>query len=126
MYIDRYIHDSVIYSHGKDLTQKEYDKAYEELYSKVYDKARDWAVKVTNERIILEYFFDECNITLSDKEFEEAFDKDWEKNKANYEKTYGVKTKEEALELLGKEELELSYKYERFLKVLPEFVTVVE
>ena len=37
-----------------------------------------------------------------------------------------LKTKEEALELLGKEELELSYKYEKLLKVLPEFVTVVE
>lgn len=126
MYIDRYIHDNVIYSYGKDLTQKEYDEAYEDLYSKMYDKAREWAVGVTNERIILEYFFGACNITLSDTEFEEAFSKDWEQNKANYEKKYGITTKEEALELLGKKELELSYKYEKLLKVLPEFITVVE
>ncbi len=125
-YIDRYIHDNIIYSYGKDLSQKEYDEAYEDLYSSIYDKAREWAVGIANERIILEHFFDVCDITLSDEEFEEAFDKDWEKNKANYEKTYGVKTKEEALELLGKKELELSYMYEKLLRVLPSFITIVE
>ena len=125
-YIDRYVHDNIVYSYGNDLTKKEYDEAYEDMYSKVYDKAREWAVKVTNERIVLEYFFEKCNVTLSDKEFEDSFNEDWEKNKANYEKTYGVKPKEEALERLGKKELELSYKYEKLLKVLPDFVTVVE
>ncbi len=126
VYVDKYIHDNVIYSYGDELTQKEYDEAYEDIYDSIYDKAYSWAASIAKERIILKYLFDNCNITLSDKEFDEMLDKDWETNKEAYKKNYGVETKEEALEYLGKDELELSYMFEKMIKVLPDHITIIE
>jgi len=126
VYIDKYIHDNIIYIYGKELTQKEYDEAYEDLYSSNYDSARQWAVSVSEERIILKYLFENCKITLSDKEFEEMLDKDWEENKLQYEQSYGAKSKEEVVETLGRDELEVVYMFEKMIKVLPDFITIAE
>ena len=126
VYVDKYIHDNIIYSYGESLTQKDYEDAYEELYDSIYDKAYSWAVSIANERIILKYLFDNCSITLSEEEFDEMFATDWEDNKDAYKSNYGIETKEDAIEYFGRDELELSYMFEKMIKVLPDHISIVE
>ncbi len=124
VYVDKYVHDKVNYSYGKELTEEDYKEAYADLYESVYDDAYTWAKSVADERVILKYLFDSCNITYTDKEFEERLASDWEANKDDYSSNYGIASKEEFLEYFGKDEVELSYMFEKTLKILPDFVNI--
>ncbi len=127
IYIDKYIHEYVIYSSekGEQLTQKEYDSAYAEAYNSMYDTAQKSAEAQASDYIISNYLFDYFEITLSDEEFNESVQKIWNANK-DYYQYYGMTSIDDLINYFGRETMELSFKNEKLMKVIADSVTVVE
>lgn len=125
VYVDKYIHENIVYAYGGELTEKEYKRAYDEVYATMYDEAYEWAASVSEERVILDYLFGVCEVTLSDGEFDEMLEADWKENGESYKTAHGISDKEGLEKYFGKDELSLAYKFEKLLKVLPEKLNVI-
>ena len=124
IYVDKYIHQQILNSYGDELTEKEYNKAYEDVIKSSKDKAYAWAAPVTRERLILSRLFDVCEIELTEKEYQDLLEADWNSNKEKYKQTTGANSPEALEEYFGRDELELAYCFDELLKVLPQKITV--
>lgn len=126
IYIDKYIHDKILDAYeNRMFTEKEYKKIYDDFYSKMYDEAHAWACDMSDQRVINDYLFECCETTLDEEEFKLMLEADWAENGDDYLSEYGITKKSELIEYFGRDELEIVYKYEKMLKVLPEKLTII-
>ncbi len=126
IYVDKYIHDKILDAYeNRMFTEKEYKKIYDDFYSKMYDEAYAWARDMSEQRVINDYLFEVCEITLDEEEFDLMLEADWAENGDDYRSQYGITKKSELIEYFGRDELEIVYKYENLLKVLPEKLNII-
>lgn len=102
------------------------DEDIETLYDYYYEEADNYARKAVFERMVLEYLFKACNITMDYAEYRALLENDYNTSFQSYYLSYNVKTIEEYEEFLGRENLYLQYRYERMLLVLPGKVTILD
>lgn len=100
------------------------DEDIETLYDYYYDEAEMYARKAVFERMVLEYLFKACGISMSYSEYRALLENDYSASAAIYYMSFGVMSIEEYEEYMGRENLYLQYRYERLLEVLPGRVTI--
>ena len=93
------------------------------LYDSLYNEADKYARKAVYERMVLEYLFSECGITLDDEGYFIMLKEDYDAAYYSYYMYYGVTTMSEYEDYFGKENLLLQYKYQKLLKVIASKVT---
>ena len=89
------------------------------LYDALYNEADEYARKAVYERMVLEYLFKVCGITLTDEGYFQMLKSDYDAMYYYYYMYYGVATMSEYEDYFGKENLILQYKYEKMMDVLP-------
>ena len=101
------------------------DEDMQALYDMLYDQADAHAREAVFERMLLEYLFDKCDITLSETSYKSMLEDDYRSRYYYYYMYYKVTTMEEYESYFGKENLVLQYKYQKMMDVLAGYVTVV-
>lgn len=125
IYVDDYIHQYVIYTNGEKITQEQYDTAYSEAYEAMYENIAAQAESKASDYIISNYIVEYFNITLSEDEFNDEVQKIWDDNEEYY-KSNGMTGIEDFIEYFGRDYIEMSFKNEKLISILPERITIVE
>ena len=142
---------------SEDMPEKEYDEFYTENYNaalyavvgdvsgytpeqlsamlsqevlaKVEETAHENTVRELCERFVLEYLYDELEVTLSKEEYNEKLAELFASYQAEYYYMlyyYNITTKEALEAYLGKDYIEVQFLYEKLLPMLKDHVTFIE
>ena len=101
------------------------DEDVKTLYDSLYAEADAHARSAVFERMVLEYLFAKCGITLTESEYQSMLERDYCRSYNYYYMYHGVTAVGEYENYLGKDNLVLQYKYQKLLDVLPSYVTIV-
>lgn len=116
--IDDYIENYIANNYEEELTEEEHQKVYDEQY----EDALASAETIVSERLRLEYLFKAFNISLTQAEYIEARDADFEENSLYYMYYYGI-SDVESLELaFGKDYMVTQYKYDKLTPLVADTV----
>lgn len=96
------------------------------LYDMLYNEADSYARQAVFERVVLEYLFSVCGITLTESAYLDMLTSDYTASYVDYYMRYGISTMSDYEEYFGKDNLVLQYKYQKMLDVLPSLVTLTE
>ncbi len=113
---------------ASELKEKIDDATYESIYS----SAATQSLAAVKERLIIEYLCNLLDITLSSKEYKEKLEETYQDYATNYMYYYyyyyGVMfaDKDDLEAYYGKDSLELQFKTEKLLEILPDYLTVVD
>lgn len=116
--IARYVSDYIKMNYDRELTEEETRTVYNEQYKKAQKNAKE----TVGERLILEYLFKQFSITLTDSEYVEMRDADYEENAFTYLYYYDVTSVEEYESLFGKDVLTVRYKTEKLMPRLSDAI----
>ena len=102
------------------------DEDVRTLYDMLYTEADTYARSAVFERMILEYLFDVCRITLTENGYLEMLKADYTAGYLEYYMSYGIANMSDYELYFGKENLVLQYKYQKMMDVLPTYVTITD
>lgn len=104
----------------------------EETYNSLLSQAQTYAQEDLKERLIWEYLIKLLDITLTDEEYAEKIETSYQEYAANYMYYYyyyyGVvfSNAEEMESYYGKETLEMQFKFNKIIDLLPDKITVTD
>ncbi len=135
-YVDSYLDQKVQSLAGTTLdklTASELDELIDDTtYKSIRSAAAADALASVKERLVWEYLFEELDITLSNKEYEEKLKANYDDYVTNYMYAYysyyGIifADQDDMESYYGKANLKLQYKFNKLMEVLPDKLTVTE
>lgn len=135
-YVDSYLDQQVQSLAGvtlDELTASELDELIDDTtYERIRSAAAANALASVKERLVWEYLFEELDITLSNKEYEEKLKANYDDYVTNYMYAYysyyGIifADQDDMESYYGKDNLKLQYKFNKLMEVLPDKLTVTE
>lgn len=118
-YIAEYMESYIAANYDEELTEEETQKVYDEQRPAALERAE----QQIGERLKLEYLFKEFNVTLTQSEYIETRDADYEQNAFYYVYYYGLSDAEALEEAFTKDTLIAQYKFDKLKTVLEKNVT---
>lgn len=135
-YVDSYLDQQVRSLAGvtlDELTASELDELIDDAtYESIRSSAAADALASVKERLVWEYLFEELDISLSNKEYEEKLKANYDDYVTNYMYAYysyyGIifADQDDMESYYGKDNLKLQYKFNKLMEVLPDKLTVTE
>lgn len=135
-YVDQSVDAQVQQLAGKtldELTEAELDDLIDDTtMQSIRNSAASQALADVKERLIWEYLFEQLDITLSKDEYKTELEAGYEEYVAQYMyyyySYYGIMfaDAQDMEDYYGKEGLELQFKFNKLVKVLPEKITITE
>lgn len=114
-----YVTNYISATYEEELTEEEAKTVFDEQY----ENAKTSAETTVGERILLEYLFKQFDISLTQAEYIELRDADFERNYIYYVYYYGISDVETLESYFGKDILVTQFKYEKLIPLLPDRVT---
>lgn len=114
--IAEYVANYISNTYEEELTEEEAKTVFDEQY----ENAKKSAESTVGERMLLEYLFKQFDISLTQAEYLELRDADFERNYIYYMYYYGISDVETLEASFGKDVLVTQFKYEKLIPLLPD------
>lgn len=118
--IAEYVADYIESMYEEELTDEEAQTVFDEQYN----NAKAYAESIISERMVLEYLFDLCDISMTQAEFIEKRDAEYDKNAEYYYYYYGIASAEDFEEAIGKDEMVVQFKEMMLRPLLADLITI--
>lgn len=114
-----YVANYISATYEEELTEEEAKTVFDEQY----ETAKASAESTVGERLLLEYLFKQFDISLTQAEYIELRDADFQRNSIYYMYYYGITDVETLEASFGKDILVTQFKYDKLIPLLPDQVT---